>query len=193
MATLDYWNDVGTEKELWAKLVGKGEEDKAETQRQAERIFSGVTGRFCLEIGCGTGRLMKYATYNFNHVYGVDWSEKIIELGPKTEKHMTRILTDGWSLPFPEGMFDFVYSFTCFQHMEQLEMIQSNLREIYRVMKSGSEVLIQTVRGSNEPGRHDGYVFASPESFFREFMLARFSKAYRCVVEDEWMWMRATK
>jgi SAM-dependent methyltransferase len=51
---------------------------------------------------------------------------------------------DGASLSmFPDGKFDFVFSFAVFQHIPSRAGVEAYLREIYRVLKAGGEMKVQ--------------------------------------------------
>jgi ubiquinone/menaquinone biosynthesis C-methylase UbiE len=103
------------------------------------------------------------------------------------------VLTDGFTIPFHSNLFDFVYSFTCFQHMEEIVTIRQNLREMYRVMRRDANFCIQTVCGDrDEPGRYDGYVFKSGEEFGQELLKVGFMPV-TVFVRGEWIWARGVK
>ena len=99
-----------------------------------------------LEIGCGIGRLTEFLADNFNEVFGIDISEQMIEHGKKrlANKNNVRLAaTDGLTFPFPDSIFDLVFSFIVFQHMPDIATIRSNIEEISRVLKPNSLAKIQ--------------------------------------------------
>jgi SAM-dependent methyltransferase len=196
MAKKEDWNiDPWNEQEMWLKVVGKPEEDFADTVNQFGEIFGNRNGVRCLEIGAGVGRLLKFANKGFYECWGVDSSVSIVALSTRylrVHTHARVVLSDGLTLPFPTNYFNFVYSFTCFQHMEELNTITSNLDEARRVLVPGGKILIQTVCGTRGNGRHDGYVFESREEFAEEFRKADF-KEVEVDQKGEWLWARAKK
>jgi SAM-dependent methyltransferase len=182
------WN----QEAVWSKLVGQDKENISETIAQANEIFAQRTGTRCLEIGAGVGRLLKYGR-GFLEAWGVDSSVTMVALSTihlRTWPNVRVVLNDGWRFPFPMNYFNFVYSFTCFQHIETLQMIEENIAEAWRVLIPGGKILIQTVCGKRDTGRHDGHVFESREEFaglFRGFDEVNVEQ------RGEWLWLKAKK
>jgi SAM-dependent methyltransferase len=107
--------------------------------------------RRALEIGCGPGRLMLPMSRHFGEIHGVDISQEMAALArerlcgvPRAHVHV--VGGDG-SLPFPEGYFDFVYSYIVFQHIPDAEVVLRYLGESRRVLKPGG-VLCCQLRGA---------------------------------------------
>ena len=101
-----------------------------------------------LEIGCGIGRITEFLADNFAEVFGIDISEEMIESGKKrlANKNNVRLAaTDGLTFPFPDSIFDLVFSFIVFQHMPDIATIRKNVEEIARVLKSGGLAKIRRV------------------------------------------------
>lgn len=188
--------DPFDDSQIWRMVVGKDDEDTLQSQHQAIKIFEGMGhGLRCLEVGAGVGRLLKHAREHFYYGFGVDASIALVAASTRyLQWHptVTVILTDGVKLPFEDGYFDFVYSFTCFQHMPTLRTIRDNLKEIFRVLEPGGSCRIQTVRGENGTGRHDGYVFRTVQDFTLEFASVGFNEVH-CTLEGEWLWATAKK
>lgn len=151
MATKEHWEvnpwDPGA---VWERVVGKYAEDRTETLEQSKMIFGNQRGVRCLEIGAGVGRLVIEASRRFFQAWGADSSIALTAFSTRYLQDYSNckvILTDGRHLPFPTGWFNFVYSFTCFQHMPDLMTVQVNLDEAFRVLAPGASMCIQTVRG----------------------------------------------
>lgn len=194
MAKIEHWDISGdTKEEMWNKIVGAPKEDVAETQKQALKLFHGMYGQTCLEIGAGVGRLMAFAGARFLSVIGTDWSRSMVNESVRYLGYrywMRVVLVDGYKLPFGDDSFDFIYSFTCFQHMQDLGMIRSLIFEAYRVLKPGKLVRVQTVL--DEHGSYDGITFPSADSFAEEFKRAGFQWV-DAHVEDSWIWVTMRK
>ena len=199
MAKPEHWNiDPYDEGEMWTRLIGKDREDRAETEQQVQRIFGRRTGFRCLEVGAGVGRLLKHAHNNFYDAVGVDSSPSIVAASTRYLQGMPWarvILANSTRLPFPQNHFEFAYSFTCFQHMEDLETIVLSLRELHRVLRPNGKILIQNVYTGGalpEEGLFDGYVFTTIPEYVQEFHLAGFT-GVTVSLEQPWIWVEATK
>ncbi len=111
-----------------------------------------------LDLGCGVGRLLKTALLNAGRVIGIDVSEKAIEksrqlLGanPRLELHVG----NGVDLkPVPEGSVDLVISFATLASIPT-EVCASYLRDIYRVLKTGSVARLQMYVGKEQHIQRD--------------------------------------
>ncbi len=94
-----------------------------------------------LEIGCGIGRLTKHLAAIFGEVYGADVSSEMIQQGrDRLRSHPNIHLreTSGSDFAeFPDEYFDFIFSALVFQHVPTKEIILSNIRDAYRVLKPG--------------------------------------------------------
>lgn len=186
------WDDT----EVMKRVVGKVLPDNGETEEQARVIFYGCSGVRCLEIGAGYGRLLPHARKYFTECIGIDSSVSLVArstLFLRNDFNCRVVLNNGYHIPYESNYFNFVYSFTCFQHMENIEIIRQNLREMYRVLKRGEKFCIQTVRGNREEaGRYDGYVFNDVHEFCDELQAVGF-KTMTGVTVDEWIWVRGVK
>jgi ubiquinone/menaquinone biosynthesis C-methylase UbiE len=94
-----------------------------------------------LEIGCGIGRLTKHLAGIFGEVHGTDVSSEMILQGrERLRSHHNIHLheTNGSDFAgFPDEHFDFIISAYVFQHVPSKEIILSNIREAYRLLKPG--------------------------------------------------------
>lgn len=112
-----------------------------------ERAYDEAVGhaadRDVLDVGCNTG----YGTMRFvpvaRRVVGVDVSPRAIEaaLQRAIDGHPEFLVTDGTTLPFPDGSFDLV---TSFQVIEHLEDPMPYLAELTRVVRPGGEIILAT-------------------------------------------------
>jgi SAM-dependent methyltransferase len=109
----------------------------------------------CLEIGCGLGRLMKPIAGRCRKVIGVDVSSEMIAYGRDYLEGVPNVelqVNDGCSLPMvPDGSVDLVYSILAFQHMTLVEVVESYLAEIARVLKPQGFCRIQCWREAETP------------------------------------------
>lgn len=96
-----------------------------------ENLSNKTSGETLLDLGCGTGFVMRKASKYFKKIYGIDISQKMlnkIELVPNM-KVFTGDITD---LPFENNSFDVVTSVAVLHHI--LDHI-SVVKEVYRVLK----------------------------------------------------------
>jgi ubiquinone/menaquinone biosynthesis C-methylase UbiE len=94
-----------------------------------------------LDVGCGVGRVTRALSQRFRLVYGLDVSGEMIERAKSINMAYTNILfyqNDGKTLDLIEDCsIDFVFSYVTFQHMPSENVIESNIKEISRVLKPG--------------------------------------------------------
>jgi ubiquinone/menaquinone biosynthesis C-methylase UbiE len=96
--------------------------------------------RVLLEIGCGSGRMTEFMAYDFKKVIGADISGEMIKQGRKRLKRFDNVElveTNGETLPLLRNSVDIVFSYLVFQHMKTRYMVESNFKEVYRVLKPG--------------------------------------------------------
>ncbi len=99
-----------------------------------------------LEIGYGGGRLLAAASRHFAHVIGVDIhknSELVrASLSSRGISNVVLYESEGERIPIVDQSVDFIYSFIVFQHMGTLEVIERNLREAFRCLRSGGTAVL---------------------------------------------------
>jgi hypothetical protein len=94
-----------------------------------------------LEIGCGSGRLMRPLSRHFLEIHGVDISGKLVGEArenlrdtPQARLH----LSQGKGLAdFGDESLDFIYSYDFFKHIPNREVALDFLRESHRVLQPG--------------------------------------------------------
>jgi SAM-dependent methyltransferase len=105
-----------------------------------------------VEIGSGLGRVCQALAPRFAHVVGVDISPTMVERARELV-HDTRVafrLGDGETINgVDDGSADLVLSFTVFQHIPSVAVIEGYLREAGRVLRPGGVLVFQW---NNEPG-----------------------------------------
>ena len=94
-----------------------------------------------LDVGCGTGVVMRMLRDEFSRLHGVDASKGMIE---EAKRHPCPRLFfhtfEGTRLPFDECQFDIVYSMSLFHHVPPEDRI-GVLREMTRVLKRGGWII----------------------------------------------------
>lgn len=97
-----------------------------------------------VEIGCGVGRYSNAMASSFDQVVGVDVSPGMLEQAESLVKqpNVRFELGDGMTLPMPDRSCDAAFSAFVFQHFDSTEFASRYFRELARVLKPGSTVLI---------------------------------------------------
>ena len=135
---------------------GQSEEEflatAADTVPVLEKELSRLTSKErALEIGCGPGRLMRPMSVHFKEIHGVDISPEMIALAQEALKDIPNAklhLTPQSDLSmFPADHFDYIYSYTVFQHIPSREVVLNYIRESQRTLKPGG-ILCCQLRGT---------------------------------------------
>jgi ubiquinone/menaquinone biosynthesis C-methylase UbiE len=130
-----------------------------------------------LEIGCGMGRMTRHLAEIFGEVVGTDVSGEMIRQARQWLRGIDNIQlheTNGIDFSiFPDESFDLILSAYVFQHIPSVEVIASNIREAWRLLKPGGFFKFQTSSITMldfEETEKDTWIGASfPESEIRKF------------------------
>jgi SAM-dependent methyltransferase len=123
-----------------------------------------------LEIGCGSGRLMRPMSRHFLEIHGVDVAGDAIRQARENLRdlpHAHPREIHGTSLEdFADQSFDFIYSFALFPYIPSRELVVAFLREIHRVLRPGGLARLQ-FNGSSGTGfsSHELLEFAESHDF----------------------------
>ena len=94
-----------------------------------------TSGDKVLDSGCANGRLFEIAGPKGADFYGIDPSEKLIEIAKKKYPEAKFQVASGLALPFPDNYFDKVYSISVIHHIPSKYLQLRYLRETRRVLK----------------------------------------------------------
>lgn len=101
-----------------------------------------------LEIGCGIGRMTKHLAAIFGEVHSTDVSGEMIRQARQRLGHLPNVhLHETSGVDFaalPDDYFDVAFSAYVFQHVPSKAVIESNIRDAYRVVKPGGILRIHT-------------------------------------------------
>ncbi len=94
-----------------------------------------------LDIGCGAGNMAKGIKYYRPdlEIYGIDISEKAIQIAKHRSQGIQFILGKGEQLPYKDNFFDAIVMYDVLEHIEKPEKI---LQEVQRVLKENGIVHI---------------------------------------------------
>lgn len=105
-----------------------------------------------VEIGSGLGRICRALAGRFDRVIGVDIAPEMVRRAQELvdDQSVAFELVDGASLaPVADRSADLVFSFTVFQHIPDLDVIDAYIAEAGRVLASGG---VFTFQWNNEGG-----------------------------------------
>jgi len=130
-----------TNGSLYQHLVGRLKEypiPELQLPRSNQQLF--------LEIGCNWGRWCLAAARLGYRPVGIDPSLKSIRAARRVASqlgvHADFVVADGRFLPFPDGTFHQVYSYSVLQHLSR-DNVRLTLGEIRRVLSAGGEYRVQ--------------------------------------------------
>lgn len=95
-------------------------------------------GKDVLEVGCGTGMILKDIAPVANRAVGIDISRGM--LAKAHERGLDVLEGSATALPFCDESFDFVYSFKVLAHVED---IRTAMSEVGRVLRPGGKAALE--------------------------------------------------
>ncbi|MEM6955267.1 MAG: class I SAM-dependent methyltransferase [Myxococcota bacterium] len=105
---------------------------------ETELVLPLARGRRCLELGCGTGLILRRVAEVASHAEGVDISEGMLEEARRRGLRVQRASV--LELPYEANTFDLTYSFKVLAHVPE---IARALREAARVTKPGGAMVLE--------------------------------------------------
>jgi 2-polyprenyl-3-methyl-5-hydroxy-6-metoxy-1,4-benzoquinol methylase len=168
-----------------------------------------------LEVGCGIGRLLRvFASRGFT-VSGTDISRPMLEEAKKylagytsADREPGKGFVKALYLDKPETplhalrdeTYGFVYSMLVFQHLPSLTLVRDVVKGIFRVLRPGGVVRVQTHVGhpkTDTDAYHPwiGSLFPNSSAFADVFSQAGFNilQATQGEGYKEWLWVTARK
>lgn len=95
-----------------------------------------------LDLGCGNGRYLEFLKGKNVDYFGVDSSEKLIEIAKSKYPEAKFQVGDALNLSFPNNFFCKVYSIAVFHQIPSEEFRLQFLNEIKRVLKLGGLLIL---------------------------------------------------
>lgn len=96
-----------------------------------------------LDVGCGTGRLVKYFSNHGLDAHGVDNSKIALKKARQKNKFKKIILSPATKLPFKNNAFDFLCAISLIEHLSENDS-EEFLKEAGRVLKKGGRLFLVT-------------------------------------------------
>ena len=121
-------------------------------------LLDGRPARRCraLEIGCGVGRMTRWAAEAFAEVHAVDVAPAMIQQAGERLRgysNVTLHLGSGYDLDFAgAASFDLAFSYIVFQHIPVRAAIENYIREAARVLKPNGAFKFQLNGDLASPG-----------------------------------------
>jgi ubiquinone/menaquinone biosynthesis C-methylase UbiE len=121
-----------TRREIWEEL-----RFLFENLKEGEKV---------LDLGCGNGRWYKVFKEKKVDYFGIDNSEKLIEIAKENFPEAKFFVGDALNLPFQDDFFDKVYSIALLHHIPSGEFRTRVLSEAKRVLKPGGILILTSWR-----------------------------------------------
>ena len=112
------------------------------------RMFRNFRGKNVLDVGCGTGRLIRLLKDRGAIVTGADVSEQMIKITAKKFPDIKVVSSDIENLPFEDKSFDVVVAAFVIVHLGSL---QQAFDEVYRVIKDGGIFILTNINQKKAP------------------------------------------
>jgi ubiquinone/menaquinone biosynthesis C-methylase UbiE/uncharacterized protein YbaR (Trm112 family) len=148
-------------------------------ERRLENIMTDLSkkcqGGVLLDVGCGTGKILKHAEKVFENVIGVDISFNMLKIAK--ERGHEVIQADALFLPFRVGAFDIAVIYSVLHHIYDYA---SSLIEVSRVIKTGG--LLYT---DWDPNKIQPYGKAWPSTVMSGAVRMLLGLAHRSIISEE--------
>lgn len=161
-AAKNAYGSVMTARKDWSKdeyyQEGKKHVEELVVPFLNKKGITNTSAMTIVDLGCGTGRMSRFLRDRFNTVIGTDVSKEMIETAKRdhSDTDISFFATSGVDLaPIQSESVDVVFSFATLQHVSSKTAVIQNLKECFRVLKTGGHLKIE-VRG--EPGNPAGRV-----------------------------------
>jgi ubiquinone/menaquinone biosynthesis C-methylase UbiE len=112
------------------------------------QMFADLKGKQVLDVGCGTGRLVRDLRNSGAFVTGVDISEKMVEACKKKFPGMGVKLGEADELPFEDESFDVLVASFLIVHLKTLDKF---FDEAMRVLKPGGTLFVTNINQRKAP------------------------------------------
>jgi len=130
-ANIDYYENIGDVFDIdKIHSVCLNDFNQQRIEGVVKDIACKTGAEWFLDIGCGTGNVLKFGTKHFKHAVGVDISPKLLQQA--RAKGLDVVRGDITVLPFRQGVFDAVSSFSVVHHIYDYSFL---IMELGRAVK----------------------------------------------------------
>lgn len=105
---------------------------------ETDLVLEHAAGKDVLEVGCGTGLILKRIEPVAKRAVGIDLSSGMLEKA--RERGLEVYKANATELPFDDATFDVVYSFKVLAHVEAIDVA---LREMARVTRKNGVLILE--------------------------------------------------
>ena len=174
----NHWQVIALDVDVERKYISS----MNDTERK--KTLGDLKGRV-LEIGCGTGRLLK------PNWFGIDISQNMLDLAKQKRADCNFLLSDGRTIPYEDNYFNCVYCVLVFQHIPFDGFLQY-VQETARVLKDGGQFTFQIIIGTeDEPFSHH-YDIKKVLKTLKDAGFTVISQK-RGLCHEQWTWINAIK
>jgi len=138
------------QKQVWNKIAKPWQEFRTRPLPEVIEFLKNKKGKL-LDLGCGSGR--HFIKQKNLEIYGLDFSEKMIELAKKDSEDkkldVKLKLIEDEKIPYKDNFFDLIICIAVLHCIETKAKRNKLIKELYRTLKPSSQALI-SVWGRNQ-------------------------------------------
>ena len=136
-------------------------------QLLTKNLFETFEGKKILDLGCGTGRI--YPLFKNSEYFGVDISQKLLNIFKTKHPEARFCLTDGFDIPVEKESIDIIWCWSIFTHYP-LEDIEKMLKEMKRILKKDGRIYVSYIISDNPQNYQDVNFFTHGQKEFEELL-----------------------
>jgi ubiquinone/menaquinone biosynthesis C-methylase UbiE len=146
----EWWDNRASQTDNPREVVGAGfhilqPATKKFIESKIRKLIRQVNDKsICLDAGCGTGQYIPILLNDFHEVWGMDFSQAVLNKSHESIRSDSRVkLFEGsiTNIPLESNTVPFVFCRSTYQCINQEDVSRAN-QEFYRVVKPGGYVLI---------------------------------------------------
>lgn len=154
----NYYNDLASnyDNNRFGNSYGKYIDFQERTVLKT--IFSKNTFKETLDLGCGTGRLLDFATH------GVDFSEEMLKVAETKHKNVTLKLGEINNIPFNNNFFDCIFCFHVIMHQNK-DSFEKFLSEAHQKLNKNGILIFDYISNSRRAQKSEQNSWHANNSF----------------------------